>query len=376
MLQLNKLSETAQKITLGWAPVPGAVGYRFQSSTQAPKWSHTFDPSRSQVTFSKADWYKVEALAVEDAGQYPGTTPSPGSWFGIADPWAGVPFGSRPEGPATAPGGAIRLSGDLGGRKIGGFKITNRPPGVNVIAIEYAYNFTLEDIDFENVPIGIYLYGCRDFGIRRLRARNIFGPFYRGGIHSGNLVQAVNCDPPSFCEDWKLQQLDTVPTAPGTYDPNHPGYWGTEDCVSMFGTCHDWKVQRIALNGGAWQSWSGTGLLLGDDGRSNNLQLDQFVLVNPGRVGIGFHSSNCKVTNGRIWSDARRFNSQVDGRQIESVTPIEVAGVQQIQLGNINSRFLNGSGAPARPMGSFTDLGGNDWAASLNRDELRAICRV
>lgn len=74
-LELTKISETASKITLGWEPVDGAIGYRFQSSTQAPKWSHTWDATRSQVTFSKADWYKVEALGVEEAGEYPPPTP-------------------------------------------------------------------------------------------------------------------------------------------------------------------------------------------------------------------------------------------------------------------------------------------------------------
>lgn len=76
-LPLTKISETSTKITLGWTPVPGAVGYRFQSSTQAPKWSHTFDPTRDRVTFSKADWYKVEALGVSASGEFPVTAPPP-----------------------------------------------------------------------------------------------------------------------------------------------------------------------------------------------------------------------------------------------------------------------------------------------------------
>lgn len=76
-LPLTKLSETEMKITLGWTPVPGAIGYRFQSSAQAPKWSHTWDPNRSQVTFSKADEYRVEALGVEAAGEFPVDEPTP-----------------------------------------------------------------------------------------------------------------------------------------------------------------------------------------------------------------------------------------------------------------------------------------------------------
>lgn len=76
-LPLTKLSETETKVTLGWTPVPGAIGYRFQSAGTAPKWSHTWDASKSQVTFSKAAWYKVEALGVKDAGEYPSVAPPP-----------------------------------------------------------------------------------------------------------------------------------------------------------------------------------------------------------------------------------------------------------------------------------------------------------
>lgn len=77
-LILTKISETATKITLGWTPVPGAIGYRFQSA-ESLKWSHTWDSSRSSVQFSKAAWYKVEALGVAAAGQYPPSDPPPPS---------------------------------------------------------------------------------------------------------------------------------------------------------------------------------------------------------------------------------------------------------------------------------------------------------
>jgi hypothetical protein len=78
-LTLTKLSETASTITLGWAPVPGAVGYRFTAEQQA-KPSHTWDPTRTSVRFSKGSaWYKVEALGVEEEGEYPTATPPPSS---------------------------------------------------------------------------------------------------------------------------------------------------------------------------------------------------------------------------------------------------------------------------------------------------------
>lgn len=67
---LRLLAETATTITLGWDPVPGAVGYRFSSATST-KLSHTWDPLRSSAKFSKAAWYRVEALSVPVSGTYP-----------------------------------------------------------------------------------------------------------------------------------------------------------------------------------------------------------------------------------------------------------------------------------------------------------------
>lgn len=90
MLTLTKISETQTKITLGWTPVPGAIGYRYQSATQAPKWSHTWNAQQSQVTFSKAAWYKVEALGIEEAGVYPPSEPPLPSNVARSAPTGGV----------------------------------------------------------------------------------------------------------------------------------------------------------------------------------------------------------------------------------------------------------------------------------------------
>ena len=69
--------DTATTITLEWTPVPGAQGYRF-SSSDTVKRSHTWDPMRSSVRFSKgADWYRVEALEVIEDGEWPAPEPPP-----------------------------------------------------------------------------------------------------------------------------------------------------------------------------------------------------------------------------------------------------------------------------------------------------------
>jgi hypothetical protein len=70
-LTLTKIAETNSTITFAWQPVVGALGYRFSSSA-APKYTHTWDGSRSTVKFAKgADWYKVEALMPGPFGDWP-----------------------------------------------------------------------------------------------------------------------------------------------------------------------------------------------------------------------------------------------------------------------------------------------------------------
>jgi len=57
---------------IGWDPVLGCVGYRFQSAGNYPNWSHTWNPSLDRVTFKKgATPYRVQAVAVADEGLFP-----------------------------------------------------------------------------------------------------------------------------------------------------------------------------------------------------------------------------------------------------------------------------------------------------------------
>lgn len=82
---LTKLAETDTHISLGWTPVPGATGYRFSSSLTGKK-THTWDPNiRRDANYPicnnrfapGAEWYKVEALGVEDQGTYNPSAPPP-----------------------------------------------------------------------------------------------------------------------------------------------------------------------------------------------------------------------------------------------------------------------------------------------------------
>jgi hypothetical protein len=71
--ELRLLASTTTTVTLGWDPVPGAVGYRFSSEVLGGKYAFTWDPEFQHTskyppcntTFSKGAWYKVEALSVK-----------------------------------------------------------------------------------------------------------------------------------------------------------------------------------------------------------------------------------------------------------------------------------------------------------------------
>jgi hypothetical protein len=71
-LDLTVISETATTITLGYNAVANAEGYRYYSGTYSgtePVFkavARTFDPSRLQVKFAKAEAYRVTALDVSE----------------------------------------------------------------------------------------------------------------------------------------------------------------------------------------------------------------------------------------------------------------------------------------------------------------------
>jgi len=81
-IALNKISETQSKITLGWTPVAGCIGYVFYAD--GARVSNTWDPNKNQITFSKGPaQFKVVAVGNEDEGVYPSVAPPPpppGGW--------------------------------------------------------------------------------------------------------------------------------------------------------------------------------------------------------------------------------------------------------------------------------------------------------
>jgi hypothetical protein len=121
-LLLTKLSETSSKITLGWTPVPGAIGYRYVFA-DGGKIPHTWDPNFRRVAslpacnniFDKARLpVRVEALGVEAAGEYPVSAPPP-------PPPTGQPIPSS---------GRITAGGTYSGNYTGGTIVIDTPQPV------------------------------------------------------------------------------------------------------------------------------------------------------------------------------------------------------------------------------------------------------
>lgn len=78
MIILTKVSETSSKITLGWTPVPGCIGYVFYADDT--RVSNTWDPTKNQVTFAKGPAeFRVVAVEQEDEGVYPPVVPPVGT---------------------------------------------------------------------------------------------------------------------------------------------------------------------------------------------------------------------------------------------------------------------------------------------------------
>lgn len=72
---LRLITQTKSTITLGWDPVPGTVEYRgtragYLNPDGSQRWAQA-GPGATTMKFSKADWYEVQALRVQDSDRYP-----------------------------------------------------------------------------------------------------------------------------------------------------------------------------------------------------------------------------------------------------------------------------------------------------------------
>ena len=139
----------------------------------------------------------------------------------------------------------------------------------------------------------------------------------------------------------------------------YSGY-GTEDIISLGGYPGAWGgdswsapflVERFVFDGGAWQSWSGTGIFVGDGASGKYVWIRDGILINPGQVGIGtgeegpyrFQNIQIKATRGNEGIQLRTNNAEFGGVKVQ-----------------FPSRGFNANGH------TYTTTAPNDWNAVLN----------
>ena len=245
MITLRKISEDASTITLGWDKVEGADGFRFTAEKQ-PKPSHTWNGDRTSVRFAKGSaWYRVEAMNVQDQGEWPlqATQPAPpvgpfqvrdgmGTVTAFPDCFVrtaastviekkhvmnvkGYGIGSMQYDYAnnTPPPGRTTIrdcisenvraspSGSMGGTGEANFWIGNPTTAQRLVARKSGWmaffigarsqGSLLEDVLIEDVPVGLYFeLATHDVVVRRLETKNIKAQVVAGGTEPGGILAA------------------------------------------------------------------------------------------------------------------------------------------------------------------------------------------
>jgi hypothetical protein len=173
------------------------------------------------------------------------------------------------------------------------YKFTNRPyvqgqGNAHVcIRILNCTNITVRYCDFDTISQPFEISGGENITIEWCRAQYITGPHERFGTQNGNFVQTHNTP-----DDVTVQ--DNLIRANGD----------TEDIISLYST-QVGLIARNTIEGTGWESGSGTGIILGDGGGTEQVAEDN-TLLNPGQVGIGIAGgTNHTVQRNTIyqWSD-------------------------------------------------------------------------
>lgn len=150
----------------------------------------------------------------------------------------------------------------------GAFQVNQSSPtnGHVCILLTNCNNVTVRYIDFEDVSQPIAILGGSNITVEYCRANGITGPHERFDVQNGNFVQTVNEPEDVYILNNKIIGGDT------------------EDIISMFSavTC---EVAYNQVDGTGWSSDSGTGIILGDGGGSDQWIHDN-TLLNPGQVGL------------------------------------------------------------------------------------------
>jgi hypothetical protein len=103
--------------------------------------SHRHGKTGTLATAGDADARLTALEARVTKLETPVVTPAPpaSTWFGLADPWAGIPFGSLPSGNGLIGSNGLWLTASLSGKTF-----SNLPAGRNVLVLDGLNGVTLD----------------------------------------------------------------------------------------------------------------------------------------------------------------------------------------------------------------------------------------
>ena len=206
------------------------------------------------------------------------------------------------------------------------------------------------------------IYNSSDVRIRRVRARNIYGPYTRTLARTGNLLQIVNSRRIRV-SDLKLDQPDTPPAGYSAY--------GTEDIISIGGCSGCWggdSWSRRCSSSGSRSTVAGGDPargrdLVGDGGAARTSGSGPACCSTPGRSGSAPAVRSLPLRPDRHHRPARPLSN--DSVQLRTA---------YTAWGRVRTDWRKADGTKVymnRGGYRFTDLGGNWWRATLDVARMR-----
>jgi hypothetical protein len=225
---------------------------------------------------------------------------------------------------------------------------SNLGAGVIAIALSNCSGVVIDSVDFDTVSEAIFAYNSSNITVKNVRYHNITGPHQRNGTHRGNFVQ-----------------FDTVN---GFLVDNNKGIGGdTEDIVSLYKSGNG-KVTNNEFQGTNWSSTSGTGIIIGDGGSGNNVEVAYNTLVTPGQVGIQIiDGTGHKVHDNIVYSATR------PGQVSPNVGMSSYGGSPVASVYNNDVLWYKNDGSqnPYWWGAGSISVSGNNWHAALNPANLQ-----
>lgn len=226
-------------------------------------------------------------------------------------------------------------------------------------------NVTIRNVDFRNVAQPIAIFGGSNITIEYTRTHGIIGPANRLNIQCGNFVQTVQA--PS-----NVKILNNKIKATATITPYGSSYRRqTEDIISLF-SANGAEVAYNEIDGDGWQSDSGTGIILGDGGGSNQW-VHHNTLLNPGQVGLAIAGGTGGLVEDNVVYQKPGYAGANIGAYCNNYYPGQPFGNNTFRNNRIWYRRQDGSSNSWWNPGGAAVSGNNYTDTSINPADLEVV---